>query len=770
MKRLAASLLIALSPAAALAFEPFTISDIRIEGLERISAGTVLTYLPVEKGDEIGTARARDAMRALYRTGFFSDIKLDRQGSILVVRVAERPAIAKLTLVGNKDIKSDVLLKGLSNVGLAEGEVFDRLQIDRVQQELTKQYYNRGKYNVKVRPSVKRLDRNRVEITITIAEGKASQIRHLNIVGNKSFTDKEITDGFESNTTNWLSWYRRDDQYSREKLSGDLEKLRNFYLDRGYVDFAVESTQVNISQDRRDIYITANIKEGEIYSVGEVKLTGDFIVGEDLMRALIHVKSGETFSRRKLEATTEGFDTVLANVGYAFADSEAIPEVNAKDRTVNITFFVKPGKRTYVRRINFTGNSKTRDEVLRREMRQFEGGGYSKLLVDRSKIRLQRLGYFEDVTIDTAKVAGTEDLIDINVTVKERTSGSFQFGLGYSGNSGIVTSVSLNQDNFLGRGNRVGLVMNRNDFYSRFDISYFNPYWTDDGISRGFNLSFRELDQQRNNLASYFLNTAAFSMNYSIPLTEFNRINVSLGVDHNEVTAVPGFTPQEYIDLLEPKDEFAALRATVSWASDTRDRFFTPTRGTYQRVGFELTLPPSDLQYYKLFYQYQRYFPITRSWIIYANTELGYGDSYGGQFKDLPFFENFYSGGVRSVRGYEDNTLGPRLGRVQREDGTLTPGLPVGGAFNVMGNLELIFPTPFAKDSESLRLSAFLDVGNVYRTFQDFDAGELRYSAGLSLQWRAPVGPITINLAWPLNAKDGDETEGPLVFSFGNQF
>lgn len=763
MKRLAASLLLCLTPALSPAFSTFTITDIRIDGLERIAAGTVLTYLPVEKGDQMDTTRAREAVRALYRTGFFEDVKLERQGSILVVKLEERPAIAKLTLVGNKDIKEDDLRKGLTNIGLTEGEVYDRMQLDRVQQELTKQYFNRGKYNVKVRPSVKRLDRNRVEVTITIAEGKASKIRHLNIVGNRTFTDAEIMEEFEAKTTNWLSWYRRDDQYSREKLSGDLEKLRNFYLDRGYVDFEVESTQVSISPDKRDIFINANISEGEIYQVGKIRLTGDFIVSEDLMRAMIVTKEKETFSRRKLEATTEGMNAILANLGYAFANAQAVPSINRETRTVDLTFFVDPGRRTYVRRINFVGNVKTRDEVLRREMRQFEGGWYAKSAVDRSKIRLQKLGFFKDVKIDTPKVAGTEDQIDINVTVEERTSGSFQFGVGYSGNSGIVTSVSLTQENFLGRGNRVGIVANRNDFYNRFDVSYFNPYWTDDGISRGYTLSYRELDQGENNLASYLLDTAAASMVFSLPISEYNRINLSVGVDRNKVTTDPGFTPLEFITQIGDDRSFNALRSTISFASDTRDRFFVPTQGTFQRIGLELTLPGSDLEYYKLFYQYQRYFPITEKFIFYANTELGYGDSYGGRFENLPFFENFYNGGVRSVRGFEENTLGPRL---QTGSGLL----PVGGSFNVLGNFELIFPTPFAKDAESVRLSAFLDAGNVFSTFGDFEPGELRYSTGLSLQWQAPVGPITINLAWPLNSKEGDERDGPLQFSFGNQF
>jgi outer membrane protein insertion porin family len=792
MNRIAALFLLALllvpgllvpGPVAAQASDPdtFTVADIRVDGLQRIATGTVFTYLPVERGDRMDRARAQQAIRALFRTGFFSDVALSRQGDILVITVQERPAINTLTLAGNKDLKTEDLTKGLADIGLAEGETFDRLNLQRVTQELTRQYNNRGKYNVKITPTVTELDRNRVDLTITIAEGKAAKIRHINIVGNTTFSDEEIREEFEADESNWLSWYRKDDQYSREKLQGDLEKLRAYYLDRGFVDFQVESTQVNISPDRRDIYINANVREGEVYTIGEVKLTGEFIYSEESLLALVQLKEGDTFSRRKLEQTSEFITAALANIGYAFANVTPIPEIDREERVVGVTFLVEPGRRVYVRRINLIGNSNTRDEVLRRELRQFEGGWYSQALIDRSKIRLQRLPYIAEVNIETPKVAGTEDQVDIDITIEERNSGQFQFGLGYSETQGLITQISLNFDNFLGTGNRVGLALSNNAVFTQFNFSYLNPFYTDDGVSRGFNVLYRELDSGQANIASYFTDSASVGMVYGVPFSEFDRVQFGLAAERQVVQVIPGFTPEEFQRFLLD-DEFVnpetgqtefdsgrgsgaynGVRAQLSWSRDTRNRFFTPTEGTLQRLGLEIVLPPSDLQYYKLSYQYQRFFPLTNTLTFMANGELGYGDAYGGDKKEfgLPFFENFFNGGVRSVRGFRDNTLGPRL----LSGGEL---LPVGGALNLVGNAELIFPSPLG-DIDTLRLALFFDVGQVYKDLDAFDAGELRYSTGLSIQWQAPVGPIVLNLAYPINDEDGDETE-TLQFSFGNTF
>ncbi len=810
MRRIAALILFAAMYAPSVsAFDPFVVSDIRLEGLTRVPAGTVFTSFPIEKGDRIDRLRASEAVRALFKTGFFNDIQISRQGTILVVTLVERPAIAKLDLVGNKDIKTEDLTKGLREIGLAEGETFDRLQLDRIVQELTRQYNNRGKYSVSIKPEVKELDRNRVAITIAIKEGKPAKIRHVNIVGNTKFVDEDILEDFESSETGWLSWYSKDDQYSREKLSGDMEKLASYYQDRGYVDFAVESTQVSISPDRRNLFLTANVREGEIYTLSDIKLTGDLVLSEDVMRRLIYAKPGETYSRRKFENSADAMTRVLSNIGYAFAEVTPIPQIDKDNRTIAITLLVNPGKRVYVRRVTFVGNERTQDEVMRREMRQLEGSWFSQAAVDRSKIRLQRLGYFKDITIETPRVTGSNDQVDVIVKVTEQSAGSFQFGVGYSEFQGLITTVSLTQRNFLGSGNSVGVTVQNNKFTQRLDFSFFDPYFTDDGISLGYQLSYSKQDYSSNrNLAQYTSDIVSAEVLAGIPLTETDTLSMSLGIDRNQLTTVDGSTPvsliRQLIDELGPRAlgpifntdddgdgdpddlndddgipgidplSFGPNRRWIvntwsmsaGWARDSRNKFFAPTSGSFQRIGAEVALPGSDFEYWKLNYEYGRYFPITNGWSILTRAELGYGDGYHGN-KSLPFYENFYAGGVRSVRGFEDNTLGPseNIGTV------LSPFVqPLGGSFKTIGSVELIFPTPFSKvDSDTSQFSAFFDVGNVFVDYNAFKTDELRASAGLSFKWQAPVGPIIINLVAPLKKKDGDRTES-IQFSFGNQF
>ncbi len=490
MKRIAALVLFACFATHAFAIEPFVASDIRIDGLQRISAGTVFTYLPVEKGDRITTERVQQAIRALYKTGFFTDVQITRQGDILVITVKERPAISKIQIKGNKDLKTEDLLKGLKDIGLAEGEPFDRLSLDRITQELTRQYYNHGKYNVSVKPKVIELDRNRVEVSIIIAEGKVARIKQINLVGNRAFSQEEVRSDFESDTTNWTSWYSHDDQYSREKLSGDLEKLTSFYLDRGYVDFSIDSTEVTISPDKRAMYLTANITEGEVYKISEIKLSGNLVVSEADMAKLVQAKPGEVFSRQKLEKSAQAMTAVLANIGYAFAQVTPIPNVDREQRTVSINFFVNPGKRVYVRHINFKGNHSTQDEVMRREMRQLEGAWYSQAAIDRSKVRLQRLGFFKKVEITTPKVPGTDDQVDVLVSVEETSAGAATFGLGYSQVYGLVLSVSVSENNFLGTGDRASVTLSKSDFLKRYALSYYQPYLTPDGIGLGYDVSY----------------------------------------------------------------------------------------------------------------------------------------------------------------------------------------------------------------------------------------------------------------------------------------
>lgn len=811
---LALALATALSGAAlAQEFEAFTVTDIRVDGLQRISAGTVFTYLPVERGDVLDRATSAEAIRALYRTGFFSDVKLERQGGILVVTVTERPAINKLSISGNKDIKTEELLKGLKGIGLAEGETFNPLNLDRITQELTRQYNNRGKYNVTISPTVAELDRNRVDVSIAISEGKASRIRDINLVGNATFPEAEIRKDWESNTSNWLSWYRRDDQYSREKLSGDLEKLGNFYLDRGYIDFNIESTQVAISPDKKDMYITANISEGEVYTVTGVQISGDTILPKEEFEKLLLLKEGDTFSRRKVELTSDAITAVLGNIGFAFARVNPLPDIDRENRKLSINFYVEPGPRVQVRRIVFKGNSKTADEVLRREMRQFENAWYSQAALDRSKVRLRRLGFFEEVDIETPEVSGQPDQVDVVVNVKERNSGQFTFGLGYSQLAGLITSVQLDQMNFLGTGNRVGVGVQNNAYSKSFNFNFVDPYFTDDGVSLGYNLRYSDYDLGDFNTARYTNSNAAGELTFGIPLTETDSIQLALGIDRNGITTTDGSTPPMLVDylvdtlgerarfpvfLLDDDDDpdtpdleiegdnrkwiINAWRAQLAWGRDSRNDFLLPTRGTYHRVHGEFVLPGSDLEYYRFSYNFEHYRPLNRWLVLKIGAELGYGDSYGktrdklcydrdddgliipatGEACGLPFFRNFFAGGPQSVRGFEANTLGPYY-----QFGEQSYRQPLGGAVKTAGTFELLFPTLF--DGRGTRLSAFVDYGNVFASPGDFDANELRVSTGLALQWQSPMGPIGISWAFPIRKKDTDRIER-LQFSFGGQF
>lgn len=804
MKRIAALILLASLSANALAFEPFVVSDIRIDGLTRIAQGTVLSYLPIEKGETLSDDKAQAAIRALYQTKFFSDVEIDRQGDILVVKVVERPAIAKLTLRGNKDIKEDDLRKGLKEIGLSEGETFDRLSLDRVQQELIRQYYNRGKYNVSVIPHVTNLERNRVAVDIEIREGKASKIKEINVVGNKAFTDKEIRDGFESNTTGLLSWYSKDDQYSREKLSGDLEKLSNYYMNRGYADFGIDSTQVAISPDKRAMYVDASVKEGEVYTVSDVKLLGELILPEDTLRKLVFIHKGDTFNRGAIEASTDAIKGILANIGYAFAKVTPIPKLDKDKRTADLTLFIEPGKRVYVRRVVFQGNTRTEDEVLRREMRQLEGAWYSQGAIDRSKTRLQRLGYFKTVDIDKALVPGTVDQVDLTAKVEEQSAGSLMFGVGYSQYSGIILSASVSQNNFLGTGDRFSVGAETSTYYKRINASYTNPYLTDSGLQLGYNIGYSKLDYGDTDLANYTYSTKSFETTLSFPITDFDSVSTSLGVSSNLINT-SYYTPKQlvaYQDALGNKT-IHSWTSSLGYTHDTRNSYWAPTRGGQITTSISGALPGSTVQFYKLFGEANHYWPVGKGFVLYLDGQIGYGNTYGQKYDNdgysyaadgtatkiyskgdkiaFPFWENYYAGGVRDVRGFQDNTLGPRLcdggsSGAPDKKGACTGGYynyaqPVGGAFKVLGTAQVFLPLPFLKDVNTARVSWFVDVGNVYKNYAAFDASELRASTGLSLQWQAPIGPLIINFAVPFRKQDVDNRYVERIqFTFGNQF
>jgi outer membrane protein insertion porin family len=733
---------------AAQAFEQFRIADIRVEGLQRISAGTVFNYLPLKVGDTIDTEDSANAIRALFKTGFFNDVYLERDGNVLVVYVKERAAISSIEITGNVDLDTEQLLEGLQDIGLAEGRVFDRSLLDKVEQELQRQYFSLGKYAVRIETTLTPLERNRVGILIEISEGQAARIKQINIVGNEQYRDKDLRDDFTLDTPSFLSFITKSDQYSKQKLSADLETLRSFYLDRGYLNFNIMSTQVSITPDKKDIYITINISEGQQYKIREVTLSGELVVEPEELFPLVKINPGDIFSRKRVTEAVDSISEKLGDQGYAFANVNTVPDLDDEKQEVALAFFVDPGSRVYVRRINVEGNVSTRDEVLRREMRQMEAGWFSSSKVERSRTRLQRLGYFQEVNVETPSVPGTTDQVDVNYSVSETSSGNVTAGAGFSQSSGILFNASVTQDNFLGSGKRVSFNFNNSKVNTIYSFSYMNPYYTINGVSRGVGLFYRKTDADEANVSDYSTDAYGVNISFGVPVNEFDTVRLNTQFEHLELKDNSS-SPLEVTKFLDDHgNKYNSLILTAGWSHDTRNKAIFADRGGLQSFGVEATVPGSELEYYKLNYDQKRYVRLTRYLTLLMKGELGYGDGYG-DFNNLPFFENYFAGGVRSVRGYEDNTLGP-------DD---SKGNPIGGAFKLVGGAEILFPIPFLEDSNSFRTSAFVDVGQVYKDAESFSSSDLRYSVGVSGLWLSPMGPLSVSIGLPLNDNSGDDVQ-----------
>lgn len=841
------------------AAEPFVVSDIRVEGLQRISPASVFAAMPINVGDQVGGEGIQTTIRSLFRTGNFDDVRLEREGGVLVVHVQERPSISEIQIEGNKAIKTEALSEGLSKAGLAEGQVFKRSTLENMRQELLRQYVSQGRYDANIQTEVIAEPRNRVQVQVHIDEGNTAKIRHIAVVGNSVFDDETLVDLFELQTTGWFSWLSGNDKYAREKLQGDLERLSSYYLDRGYIKFQIDSTQVSVTPDRKNVYITVNVDEGREYQVGAVDLSGEIILAEEELEKFVLVEEGQTFSQALVTNTEELLTKRLGNEGYNFAKVRGLPEIDEASQRVNIKFFVDPGKRTYVRRIDFRGNNRTVDEVLRREMRQMEAAPASSDRIELSRVRLERLGYFKEATVETLPVPGTDDLIDLEYTVEEQPSGSIGASVGYAQDAGLLLGANLQQNNFLGTGKQVGIGLSKSEYLTDIRFNFNDPYYTEDGVSRGFSVFYRQAHLDEINVADYTLSSKGATVSFGYPIKEISRLNFTFGVTNTQVESGYGtvqeiissprplnnvdywylsqtsnggyaapevlrpFNPSTNANLLsdpgkqgfldEHGDNFNEFNFTVGWSQSTLNRGQLATRGYSQSVQFEVALPGSDLEYYKLSYNGQIFVPLNDTFTLRLRTELGYGDGFG-DFEGLPFFHNFYSGGFASVRGFESNTLGPRgtpadLYRVGRgcvainASGTCTqfsseaayvvdPATgkiivdrleslddadPFGGNVLVEGSMELLFPLPFIKDQRSLRSAFFIDAGNVFSTTCgagqvncfDVDFAELRYSVGFGVTWITGFGPLTFSLAKPLNEGEYDESE-IFQFSLGRGF
>jgi outer membrane protein insertion porin family len=780
----------------------FTVGDIKVEGLQRVSEGTVYNYLPVNIGDTLNPQRVREAVRALYATGFFRDVQLRRSGNQLIVVVLERPSIESFEITGNKDIKTEDLQKSLRNVGLATGKTFDRSVLEDVKQYLTDQYFSRGKYGVRIDANVEEETGNRVKVKIDIKEGKRAKIRQINIVGNEAYKEKDILDSFELKTPNWLSWYKQNDRYSRESLQGDLEKLRSFYMDRGYANFQIDSTQVAIAPEKDDIFITVNVEEGQVFKLNEVKLAGTFVVPEAELRRYLLVAPGQTFNRKLITSTQELIQNRLGADGYAFAKVDPVPTPNNDTHEVSLTFFIEPGNRVYVRNITFGGSNRINDEVMRREMRQLEGGWLSNTAIERSKQRIQRLPYVKKVDSETTPVPGAPDLVDVSFDVEEGPSAQLGGGIGYSESQSFILNGNYADSNFMGTGKRIALELNSGKYSKVYSFSHTNPYVSVDNLSRTYSLTYRDVTQFVSASSDFGSKTMAAGLDYSYPITEFQYLRFGLSLQRAELltndsgSAVQATDwvrnngnpdpPRTITDFGTPitfyGTKFNTAELIVGYSYDSRNRALFADRGTRHSLSLSYTAPGvSDVQYYVANYEFLKYVPLYKRLTLAFNAELGYGEALGDTTA-LPPFRQFFAGGPDSVRGYRESRLGPKDNF----------GNPYGGNMKVVGRTELILPLP-QKFSSSARLSLFYDIGNVFSTQgvnffskpqpdgtrtpvdYNFAYDKLKKSAGISVQWLAPLGLFRFSYAFPMNADPGDnfryqDEEERFQFSIGQAF
>ncbi|NMM39236.1 MAG: outer membrane protein assembly factor BamA [Glaciimonas sp.] len=766
-RNLLAIAVFSLCAGSALAIEPFKVKDIRVEGIQRTEAGTVFSYLPVRVGETFTDEKSVTAIKSLYATGFFKDVRIEVDGDVLVILVVERPAIASVEFSGIKEFDKEMLTKALKEIGLGESRIFDKALVDRAEQELKRQYLSRGLYGVQITSTVTPIERNRVTVNFAVEEGDITHIKQINFVGNKAFSDSELLDLLNLTTPGWFSWYTKADQYSKQKLAGDIEALKSYYLNRGYIEMQVESTQVSITQDKKDIFITININEGEKYTVSDVKIEGQMFGREAEFNSLLTLKKGDVYSGEKLTASTAKISERMGNFGYAFANVNANPQINREKKEVALTIFLDPGKRVYVRRINLAGNTKTRDEVIRREFRQFEDAWYDGTKIRLSRDRVDRLGFFKEVNIETPEVPGSTDQVDINMAVVEKPTGNLLLGAGFSSSEKLTLTGSIQQANAFGTGNTVGLDVNTSKRNRTLALSQTDPYFTKDGVSRSYELFYRTTRPAETYTYDYRVVTSGGSIRFGVPFSELDTVFFGIGAER---TAVETFTSspdrwQEFVkDNGDPsgigKATTTSFPLTAAWQRDGRDSAIAPNKGRYQRANLELSVI-GTLGYYRAVYQDQYFLPINRTMTLALNGEVDYGHGLRGN--KYPIFKNFYAGGIGSVRGYEGSSLGvgTNIDRVTGES--------LGGSTRLIANAELQFPFPGSGNDRTLRWFTFFDAGNVFAEGQKISASDLRTSVGIGLSWISPIGPLKLSYGKPMNATSTDRKQN-FQFQLGTGF